>query len=108
MLQYCIIFLFSATELKFLSTAPKIQSFMSESTDLSLQYSPIRRAVGTGPTGQLMSANEETFVQEPEDDARRSSTPAMSRTLVCTEQSSICCNISDGEMQDRVSRIKSM
>lgn len=97
-----------ATEQKFLASAPKISSLMAESSDLSLQYSPIRRAGGSGPTGQLMSANDETFALEAEDDARRSSTPAINRTLTQTDQSSICCDLQDGDTQDKVSRIKSM
>ena len=102
---YCVIL---ATELKFLATLPKSQPNLTESSDMSLMFSPIRQAAGRGPTGQLMSAYEETFALDPEDDARRSSTPAMNRTLTHTEQSTICCNVSDGETQDKVARIKSM
>lgn len=81
------------------------QKSLSQLKDgFSLNYSPIRK-VTNGVAGQLMSANEDTFALETEDDARRSSTPTLGGTLA---DSSLHCNFSDRETNDMAFRINDM
>jgi hypothetical protein len=58
-----------------------------------------------GLVGSVMSANEDTFALETEDDARRASTPTLGRALCDT---TLQCNISHVETKDMVSRINNM
>lgn len=101
----------SAEELKSLPNSQKLETLgnlkhKSAISDLSLNYSPIRK-MGSGDPGQLMSANEDTFYLETEDDARRSSTPTLGcRTLV--EDSSLHFDCSHVETKDAASRINNM
>ncbi|XP_053398733.1 uncharacterized protein LOC128556883 [Mercenaria mercenaria] len=78
---------------------------IKENTDFSLNYSPIRR-VNNGLAGTIMSANEDTFAMETEDDARRSSTPTFGGTFL--GDSSLHCDISHMETKDTVARIHNM
>ena len=97
----CLLFIISAEELKALGVSQTEK--IKQSSDLSLNYSPIRR-VNNGIVGTTMSANEDTFALETEDDARRSSTP----TLGIYGDSSLHCDISHMETKDTVSRIHNM
>lgn len=62
--------------------------------------------MNNGLTGKTVSANEDTFAQETEDDARRASTPTINGTLQC--ESSFQCDISHMETKDAVARIRNM
>lgn len=92
-----------AEELKALSGTQK--SILKANSDFSLNYSPIRQ-VANGLTGKIVSANEDTFAMEAEDDARRASTPTMNGTLL--GESSFKCDISHLETKDAVERIRNM
>ncbi|XP_060602091.1 uncharacterized protein LOC132755267 isoform X2 [Ruditapes philippinarum] len=92
-----------AEELRAMGVSQKGQ--IKETTDFSLNYSPIRR-VNNGIVGSTMSANEDTFALETEDDARRASTPTFGGTFY--GENSLQCDISHVEIKDTVSRIHNM
>lgn len=91
-----------AEELKSMGTNQRVFSPLKDNSDLSLNYSPIRKVVNAG---QLMSANEDTFALETEDDARRSSTPTMCQV---PEENSLHIDLSDMETKNVASRINNM
>ncbi|KAL4223091.1 Centrosomal protein of 44 kDa [Mactra antiquata] len=94
-----------AEELRALPHSKKSNSLLKENIDFSLNYSPIRK-ITNGVAGSIMTANEDTFALETEDDARRSSTPTTNGDFL--GESSIHCDISHVETKDTVSRIQNM
>lgn len=94
-----------AEELRAMPHSQKSHSILKETVDFSLNYSPIRK-VTNGVVGSIMTANEDTFAMETEDDARRASTPTIGGTFM--GDSSIHCDISHVETKDTVSRIHNM
>ncbi|WAQ99523.1 CEP44-like protein [Mya arenaria] len=74
------------------------------SFDISLNYSPIRKMTN-GIAGQLVSANEDTFAMETEDDARRSSTPTLAGTLTDSSLHFDCSHIETKDMAARINDI---
>ncbi|XP_052795755.1 uncharacterized protein LOC128228472 [Mya arenaria] len=94
-----------AAELKSLPYSQKLESLRQQhNSDISLNYSPIRKMTN-GIAGQLVSANEDTFAMETEDDARRSSTPTLAGTLTDSSLHFDCSHI---ETKDMAARINDM
>jgi len=86
-----------------MSTNQRVDSLLEGNEEFSLNYSPIRKVVN-GVVGTMMSANEDTFAMETEDDARRSSTP----TGGLLGESSLHCQFTDAETKGVACRINNM